>query len=197
MRNQKTEKEKGESLRNPERKEQLLRIVVAALFVALVYVTTMLAIPLPRGNLNFGEACVLLSGLTVGPFGAVAAAIGAALADASSGYMIYVPATLIIKFLTAGCVCLLYRFFGKPGRPAGSEDGSAGKARIVAAAAFCIPAECIMIGGYFLYEWILSESLAVAVTTLPGNLVQALAGVLVAVLLYALIPSKWRNRFTK
>ena len=186
--------------RNETKSDRILLIVIAALFAALVYVTTMLSIQMPRGNLNFGEACVLLSGLFVGPFGAVSAAIGATLADITSGYIIYAPATLLIKFLTAGCVCILYRVFKKIGgigklfkkkgsKPdAEAEKTAARKNGIVSAIIASILSEIIMVGGYYLYEIILSSSLAAAATTIPGNLVQALTGIVAAAIIFILIP---------
>ena len=186
------------------RNDRILLIVTAALFAALVYVTTMISIPMPRGNLNFGEACVLLSGLIVGPFGAFSAAIGATLADVTSGYMHYAPATMVIKFLTAGCACFLHILFKKisgtenpfkkkeTGAPAAEHKTK--KNGIIAAVIAGILSEIIMVVGYYLYELLLSSSPAVALTTIPGNLTQALTGIVAAGIIYALIPEKWKAR---
>ena len=74
------------------------------MLAALCCVATMIIkIPSPlKGYLNLGDCVVLLSGWLLGPaYGFAAAGIGSALADIFSGYVIYAPATFIIKGLMA------------------------------------------------------------------------------------------------
>ena len=76
------------------------KIVTAALFASLVCVATMIVkIPSPmKGYLNLGDCVVLLCGWLLSPlYGFLAAGLGSALADLFSGYIIYAPATFIIK----------------------------------------------------------------------------------------------------
>lgn len=76
------------------------KIVLAAMLAALCCVATMIIkIPSPlKGYLNLGDCIVLLSGFMLSPvYGFLAAGIGSALADIFSGYVIYAPATFIIK----------------------------------------------------------------------------------------------------
>ena len=78
--------------------------VVSALFAALTCICTMIIkIPTPTGGyIHPGDGMVLLCGIILGPgMGALAAGIGSMLSDLFSGYMVWVPATFIIKALTA------------------------------------------------------------------------------------------------
>ena len=80
------------------------KIVAASMLAALCCVATMLIkIPSPlKGYINLGDCIVLLSGWLLSPgYGFAAAAIGSALADVFAGYVIYAPATFIIKGVMA------------------------------------------------------------------------------------------------
>ena len=86
-------------------------IVLAALIAALACVATMIIkIPSPmKGYLNLGDCVVLAAGwLLPGGYGFFAAGLGSALADLFSGYVIYAPATFVIKGVMAliAFVCL-------------------------------------------------------------------------------------------
>ena len=87
------------------------RLVMAALFVALTFLATFLIqIPLPLGYIHLGDALVFLCGFILGPiWGTVAAGLGAGLADILSGYVIYAPATFVIKALMAFLAGLFYK----------------------------------------------------------------------------------------
>ena len=101
-------------------------------------------------------------------YGAVAGAIGPALADLLSGYAIYVPGTLVIKALMALAAALLYKAMAKKSW-----------AFVVCGAV----AEAIMVVGYCLYDALLSGSLAAGAAGIPSNLVQAAFGLVVSTLL--------------
>ena len=83
----------------------LKRLVLAALFVALACVATMsIRIPTPgtNGYIHPGDAIVILSGVILGPvWGFLAGGIGSALSDLIGGYFMYVPVTFVIKGLIA------------------------------------------------------------------------------------------------
>ena len=67
---------------------------------SMVCVATMIIkIPSPmKGYLNIGDCIVLLCGWLLAPgYGFVAAGLGSALADMLSGYVVYAPATFLIK----------------------------------------------------------------------------------------------------
>ena len=84
--------------------EKTKKLVLAALMCALTCVATMvIRIPTPTmGYIHPGDALVLLCAFLLGPVpGALAAGIGSMLSELFSGYLSYVPATFIIKALTA------------------------------------------------------------------------------------------------
>lgn len=163
---------------------KLRSIVSAALLAALTTVATMvIKIPTPtQGYIHLGDGMVLLCGILLGPgLGAVAAGIGSMLADLFGGYLAWVPGTFAIKALTALVGGWLYHRL--------TRSGWGGVSLRVALAG--IPAELLMVGGYYLYEWGMqvlagSASGAAAAAVLAGvpfDLVQGLAGVIVGMVL--------------
>lgn len=148
-------------------------IVTTALMAALACVATMvIRVPSPTGGyMNLGDTVVLLGAFLLGPwYGALAGGVGSAMADALSGYMVYVPATLIIKAVMAILAGLLYR---------GLKEKSGGM--LLSAVAGEIP----MVAGYWLFDALLLRSLAGSASGIPSNLVQAGFGVAVSVFLAA------------
>ena len=87
-----------------DRKNNTKKIVIAAMLAALTCVATMIIkIPSPfKGYLNLGDCVVLFAGWMLTPgYGFLAAGLGSAMADIFSGYMMYAPATFVIKGLMA------------------------------------------------------------------------------------------------
>ena len=74
------------------------KLVLTALMTALTMVSTLfIRLPLPLGYVQLGDGFVFLSVFLLGPlWGTVAAGCGSALADVF-GYVLYSPATLLIK----------------------------------------------------------------------------------------------------
>ncbi|MCR5790680.1 MAG: ECF transporter S component, partial [Lachnospiraceae bacterium] len=88
------------------------RLTRAALMMALTTIATMiLQVPIPAaGYVNLGDCFVLLCGIFLGPvYGGLAAGLGAGLADLLSGFVIYAPATFIIKGLCAVVMAVLLK----------------------------------------------------------------------------------------
>jgi len=149
------------------------KIVMAALMAALICVATMIIkIPSPlKGYLNLGDCVVLLAGWVLSPaYGFLAAGLGSALADLFSGYVIYAPATFIIK----GCVALM-AFHGY--KISNKKFGNL-SSRIISG----ILAEIMMIFGYYIFEGFLYGFIPSAVN-IPANAVQGIAGLILGVLL--------------
>lgn len=142
------------------------KIVLTALFAALVYVATSI-IRYPtfgtQGYINIGDTIVLLSAWLIGGvYGALAAGIGSALADLLAQYVTYVPGTFIIKFLMAFVAYLIFTALKKTNIN-----------KVVAYIVSGVVAELIMVFGYFLYEsTILGYGLAAA-ASIPSNAIQA------------------------
>ena len=146
-------------------------IVACALLAALACAATMVIhVPSPTGGyMNLGDAAVLLGAFLLGPrYGAVAGGVGSAMADALSGYPVYVPATLIIKAVMAVAAGLVYRAL---------REKSGGT--LIAALIGEIP----MVVGYWLFDGFLAGSLTGAAVGIPSNLVQAAFGLIVSTVL--------------
>lgn len=159
------------------------RIVLTALLTALVCVATMIVkIPSPlKGYINLGDGVILLAGWILSPlYGFLAAGIGSALADVFSGYVVYAPATFVIK----GGMALLSFFLFKLMRKKAKELPS----RLVSG----ISAEVFMVAGYFLFEGLL-YGFAPSAVNIPANAVQGAAGLILGVILVKIFDkSKFR-----
>ena len=83
--------------------EKVRLLVMTGLFAALVYVfTAYLHIPSGAGYTHAGDGLIYLAACILPtPYAAAAGAIGGALADGLSGYAIWMPATIVIKAVTA------------------------------------------------------------------------------------------------
>ena len=148
------------------------KLVMAALMAALTCVATMMiTIPSPfKGYLNLGDCLVLVSGWLLSPlYGFLAAGLGSALADLFSGYVVYAPATFIIKGLMAMVAHYGFLLLRKKSNQVIS--------RIVSG----ITAEMVMIFGYFIFECVMYGIVASAVN-IPANGVQGIAGLIIGVM---------------
>lgn len=150
--------------------------VSAAMLAALTCITTLiLVIPIPfsmGGYINLGDCLVLLGGWLLGPiYGCAAAAIGSLLADVFTGYLAYAPATLIVKGLMAVFASLLFQWGARIFRN-----------HILPARFFsALISEVFMVIGYFFYESLLLGNGVAAAASMPWNLLQGGASMLLAV----------------
>ena len=159
------------------------KLVAAALLAALTCVATMIIkIPSPlQGYLNLGDCIVLLAGWLLSPvYGFLAAGLGSALADLFSGYLVYVPATFVIKGLMALIAHYGFRLLHK--------NLSALPSEIVSG----IAAEIMMVLGYFVFEGFLYGFIPSAVN-IPANGVQAVAGLIIGTILVKIFK---KSKFT-
>lgn len=149
------------------------KIVLSALLASLVCVATMLIkIPSPlKGYLNLGDCVVLLSGWVLSPvYGFLTAGIGSALADIFSGYIIYAPATFVIKGLMALVAYFTCRVIS------GKLNNII--SRIISGTL----AEILMVGGYFVFEGFLYGFIP-SLVNIPANAMQGVAGLILGILL--------------
>lgn len=159
------------------------------MLAALACVATLVVqIPTPtQGYLHLGDAVVLLCGWLLGPvWGTLAAGIGSMLADVFSGYILYAPATFVIKAAVAALGWLLHRLLAKimPKLPLISLFLSA------------LCAEVIMVLGYFAFEATFVGYGWGAAAGIPANIVQAAFGVIVGtVLMHVMERIRIRERF--
>ena len=148
------------------------KLVFSALMAALVYVSTsIIQIPSPatNGYVNLGDCFVLLSGWLLGPwYGAAAAGIGSMLVDLLGSYAHYAPGTLVIKAADAMAAALIFRAMGR-GKTGMLVSGVVG--------------EIIMVLGYFAYAAMLLGKGLAAATSIPGNIAQGVAGIVLGMAL--------------
>lgn len=154
------------------------KLVLASLFAALICVATMLIhVPTPgtNGYVNLGDGFILMGAFLLSPgYAAAAAGIGSMLADVLSGYMIYVPGTLLIKGLSGLIAALIFSHSAKK-----NSRRIAYAVQLLAAVA----AELFMVLGYFLYESICLSYGMGALASVPANLGQGFMGIVVAMVL--------------
>ena len=136
------------------------RLALAGQLCGATLLLTLISIPLPSGYgyVNLGDAGVYLCALLLpGGLGALAAGVGAALADLILGWAMYAPVTLIVKGLTALLAGLTLRRAQRAALPL---------------SLLC----CLLVPlGYFLYEVVLLTAPVAAVNVLP-NALQAVIG---------------------
>lgn len=153
-------------------------IVMTALMAALTCIATMVIhIPTPGtgGYVNLGDGFVITSAVLLGPgYGFLAGGIGSMLADLLSGYPTYAPGTFVIKGLAALVSGFVYLALTKHVFE---------RKKPVAVVISAIASGAVVTGGYFLYESTLLGYGMGAAASIPANLLQNLAGLIIAVLL--------------
>ena len=154
----------------------VLTISIIAIFTALNFIATYwIQIPIPAtgGYINVGDIAVMFTALLFGPIiGGIAGGVGPMLADIFSPYIIYAPATLIIKGIEGFIIGLISnpRYF----------TGRISYRDIVAV----IIGGLLIPLGYFIYEaFILGLGIAVALVEVPGNFFQFIIAAIVSILL--------------
>ena len=149
------------------------KLVMAALMAALVCIATMIIkVPSPlKGYVNLGDCIILFAGWIFSPtYGFMAAAIGSAMADVFSGYVLYAPATFIIKGIMALIACYGYKVCSK-------KCGDL-PSRIISG----ILAEIFMVLVYYVFEGFLYGFIP-SLVNIPVNAVQGVAGLIIGVIL--------------
>lgn len=161
--------------------KKLRKLINSALMASLVVVGTMvIRIPTPtKGYIHIGDSMVYLCGIILGPlYGAAAAGLGSFLADILAGYVVYAPATLVIKFLDALLVGLIYLRLTK------DSFTDLKKLAVFSLAVFF--GGLMMVSGYLAFESIL-YGFPTAVLGVVPNITQAVAGgILLAPVLFLL-----------
>ena len=133
------------------------RICLTALMAAIVYVfTAYIHVPSHTGYTHVGDGFLYLAAsLLPAPFAAAAGAIGAGLADLLSGYGIWAPGTVIIKVLTAFCFT-------------SRCEKLVNKRNVLG----ILPALLLCVGGYYLYEALITGNFTAPALGIPGYLTQ-------------------------
>ena len=154
---------------------------MTALMMACVCAATMIIkVPSPlKGYLNLGDCAVLMAGWILSPgYAFLAAGFGSALADLFSGYIIYAPATFVIKGLMALIVFAFYKLFSKKGSLVSQILGG-------------VIAEVVMVLGYYLFEGFL-YGFVPSLVNIPANCIQGAAGLIMGIILIRVYQVKKR-----
>jgi uncharacterized membrane protein len=149
-------------------------VAFSAVFAAAVAVGTIaISIPVGIGFLNFGEVLIYTAAFLFGPVvGALAGGVGAAAADLSLGYTMFAPITFVLK--------------GTEGAIVGYVSGQSTRSKVLAVAA----GAPVMIVGYVAVVAYL-EGIPVAMASeLPIDVLQAVAGLVVALPLSKAVESR-------
>lgn len=156
------------------------KLVISALLAALCCIATMIIkIPSPlKGYINLGDCIVLLAGWLLSPtYGFLAAGVGSALADVFSGYIVYAPATFLIKGAMA-----LVAFYGFKHL---SKKIASTASRIISG----ILTEIVMVLGYYIFEGFMYGFIP-SVVNIPANAVQGIAGIVLGVILVKIMEKR-------
>ena len=154
------------------RNNSLQHLVLVALFIALVALATMVInVPMiaTQGFINVGDAVIFLSAVLMGPrVGLAAGGLGSALADLLLGYAHWAPWTLVIKAVEGLIAALL-------GHAIYKKEQKVSR-RVVGG---LILASLWMVLGYYLAGGVM-VGFKTALASVPGNLVQGLGSVVLA-----------------
>ena len=140
-------------------KDQKIRLMcITGIFTAIVFVfTAYLHIPSHTGYTHVGDGFIYLAACMLPlPYAMFVGAGGALLADCLTGYAIWAPGSIIIK-----TVAVL--FFSRK------------NARIISVRNLLalIPAWAICIGGYYLYEALITGNFVAPLSGMPGYITQS------------------------
>ena len=152
------------------KKDKIFKLTITAMFTAIIFLFTQILIPAPTGFLHFADSIMYLcAGLVGGPWAIFAGVIGETLADVTSGYLVYAPFTIVIKFLVCGIMVLASR--------------KSNKILTWKSAVATIPAGLITVFGYSIADYIINKAQALA--TLPINALQAVSSAVIFIILAA------------
>jgi len=143
-------------------RRKIKKIAYTGVLAALIFVGTEIHVPTLIGHINLGDLVILITSFILGPFAAVPAAIGSAIADLISGYAQYALPTFLIKGImgfTAGLIMI--------------RKGDR-KITLPLKLTAAVLAEIIMISGYFAFESLpFMYGVKAAIGSLIPNLIQA------------------------
>ncbi|WP_050613909.1 ECF transporter S component [Bacillus testis] len=156
-------------------RQQTLDLIITAMLVALVFVSTVfINIKLPitanGGLVHLGTAMLFIASLLFGPKkGALAGAIGMGLFDLLGGWAIWAPITILARGLQGYIV----------GKIAWSNDRKGTSLALnLTATIVSIP---FMVAVYYFGEVVLYGNWIAPLASIPGDLLQNALGVLIAV----------------
>lgn len=155
--------------------KRTFNLILTSMSIALVFVATLLLnIKLPitanGGLVHLGTAMLFIIAFVFGPKkAAIAGAVGMGLFDLVSGWTLWAPITIVARGLQGYLVGRIAWSSGREGKSVGFN---------VLAAIVSIP---LMLAVYYVGEAIIFGNFVVPAASIPGNIVQNVVGILVAI----------------
>ncbi len=163
-------------------KNKIKLMCLTGIFTALIFTfTAYVHIPSHTGYTHIGDGFIYLAACLLPlPYAVFAGSVGAMLADLFTGYAIWAPATVIIK---AASVI----FFSRRQKIFSARNLSA-----------LLPASLVCIGGYYLYEVIITGNFLAPLAGVPGYVTQSVLSSAVFVILGLIFhKTKLHDQFSK
>lgn len=155
--------------------KRTFNLILTSMSIALVFVATLLLnIKLPisanGGLVHLGTAMLFIIAFVFGPKkAAIAGAVGMGLFDLVSAYTLWAPITIVARGLQGYLVGKIAWSNGRAGNSVGFN---------ILAAIASIP---VMLAVYYVGEAIIYGNFVVPAASIPGNIVQNVVGLLVAI----------------
>ena len=165
-----------------EKSDNTLIFVTTAMMTAMVMIaTTFFKIPNAMGYIHLGDGFVLLAAIILlKKYACFAGGVGAGLADIYGGYAVWAPWTLVIKIVMVLIVQLFFDFLTKR---ASNGKHIAKIAGIPFAEFFAyVLAVLWTVSGYYIAQGFISGNWAAPIADVPGNVLQAAVGSVIAIL---------------
>lgn len=155
--------------------EQIRHITLAGLATAAVFVFTFfLKLPGINGYVHLGDAAIFITSVILPlPYSALAAMLGAGLADLCGGYVLWFPFTAVIKAL----MTLPFR---------ANTKRIMSKRNIVA----LVTAVAMNALGYYLGGAVIFRNFIAPIAEIPGNLAQGVCGAVIFCAVGAFVDAK-------
>lgn len=165
-----------------EKSDNTLIFVTTAMMTAMVMIaTTFFKIPNAMGYIHLGDGFVLLAAIILPKkYACFAGGVGAGLADIYGGYAVWAPWTLVIKIVMVLIVQLFFDFLMKRASNGKHISKIAG---IPFAELFAyVLAVLWTVSGYYIAQGFISGNWIAPVADVPGNVLQAAVGSIIAIL---------------
>ncbi len=150
------------------KQKKMKNMCLAGILTAIVFVVTAyLHIPSHTGYTHVGDGFIYLAACLLPlPYALFVGAGGALLADCLTGYAMWAPGSVVIKMLAVLC------FSGKSQKILTGRNLAA-----------LVPAAVCCIGGYYLYEALLTGNFVSPLAGIPGYVTQSVLSSLLFVVL--------------
>lgn len=163
--------QKSTSYANPRTFDLIIQsMLIALVFIATLLLNIKLPISVNGGLIHLGTAMLFIVSILFGPKkGAIAGAVGMGIFDLFAGWTLWAPITIVARGLQGYIV----------GKIAWSK-GRNGENKIANMIAMIVSIPP-MIAIYYVGESIIFKSLIIPLTSIPGDLIQNVVGIFVAI----------------